>query len=595
MNPIEDARCDMKEVTEFSSQYDLVILGAGLAGNSLCRHLLMSGYSKRILLLDNKFKVPGKKQKVGESLVQVGGYYFSKVLDLEEHLFRKHYLKYNLRFYWRTGGANQDFEDFSQSYIRELSNVCSYQLDRNVLEAHMLELNRQAENVTFFCPALDVRVTLGDGEMHAVRFKAGDRPVEVRAEWVIDTSGRGQHLKRRQKLAVQSRIRHGASWCWVDGLVNIEKLTSLSLQQMRTKPDRRRQGMVPLWLATNHFCGEGFWFWVIPLQGLTSLGLVYEKSLFDADLVSTPEKLIDWACREFPLFERDLRHRKILDAARLLDYAYDCKQTIDPAKWAMSGMAGRFTDPLYSPGSDLISFYNTMIVDAVFETDPEQLKEKCARYESLMKVFYEAYVPSYAVSYDALGDQEAFSLKYSWELAIYFSFYVFPFINDLFTNARFIHCFFRKFAQLGAINRNLQGFLSAFYWWKKSQGLQGEKVLFDFREHAPLDRAAQAFYDVGVSVEEAEELLDGHLKSLKEFARFIYAYVASVVIDDPSALVDSGFVRAIPLKEFRFDPAGMRAFYETHRSGDSNHRWNLNPWAMESFRTARKAVQRLTG
>lgn len=595
LKSLEASMGSMKQAARFSSRYDIVILGAGLAGNSLCRHLLMSGYSKRILLLDNKFVVPGKKQKVGESLVQVGGYYFSKVLDLEEHLFRKHYLKYNLRFYWKTKGENRNFEDFSQSYIRELSNVCSYQLDRNVLEQHMLESNRQAENVTFFCPAIDLQVALGNDEMHTVRFKDGDRQVEVRAEWVIDTTGRGQLLKRRQKLAVKSQIRHGASWCWVDGLVNIEKLTDLSHQEMRTKPDRRRQGMVPLWLATNHFCGEGFWFWVIPLQGLTSLGLVYEKSLFDAELVSTPEKLIEWACREFPLFERDLPRRKILDAARLLDYAYDCKQTIDPAKWAMSGMAGRFTDPLYSPGSDLISFYNTMIVDSVFETDPEALEEKCKRYESLMKVFYEAYVPSYAVSYDALGDQEVFTLKYSWELAIYFSFYVFPFINDLFTNPRFIHCFFRKFAQLGAINRNLQGFLSAFYWWKKSQGIQGEKILFDFRDHAPLEKAAQSFYDVGVDVEEAEDLLDDHLRSLKEFARYIYAFVTSVVIDNPSALMDSGFVRALPLKEFHFNPAGMRAFHETHRSGGANHRWNLNPWAMESFRTARKAAQRLTG
>lgn len=585
----------MKQAARFSSRYDIVILGAGLAGNSLCRHLLMSGYSKRILLLDNKFVVPGKKQKVGESLVQVGGYYFSKVLDLEEHLFRKHYLKYNLRFYWKTKGENRNFEDFSQSYIRELSNVCSYQLDRNVLEQHMLESNRQAENVTFFCPSIDLQVALGNDEMHTVRFKDGDRQVEVRAEWVIDTTGRGQLLKRRQKLAVKSQIRHGASWCWVDGLVNIEKLTDLSHQEMRTKPDRRRQGMVPLWLATNHFCGEGFWFWVIPLQGLTSLGLVYEKSLFDAELVSTPEKLIEWACREFPLFERDLPRRKILDAARLLDYAYDCKQTIHASKWAMSGMAGRFTDPLYSPGSDLISFYNTMIVDAVFETDPEALEEKCRRYESLMKVFYEAYVPSYAVSYDALGDQEAFTLKYSWELAIYFSFYVFPFINDLFTNPRFIHCFFRKFAQLGAINRNLQGFLSAFYWWKKSQGLQGEKILFDFRDHAPLEKAAQSFYDVGVDVEEAEDLLDDHLRSLKEFARYIYAYVTSVVIDDPRALLNSNFIRAIPLKDFQFDPLKMQAFYEARRTGESPYRWNLDPWAMECFRAVRKPARRMTG
>ena len=109
--------------------YDVVILGSGLAGLSLCRHLLMEDAGKQILLLDNKVEVPGRKQKVGESLVQVGGYYFSKVLDLEEHLFNHHYLKYNLRFYWKTTRGDRSFEDYSQSFIRPFSNVCSYQLD----------------------------------------------------------------------------------------------------------------------------------------------------------------------------------------------------------------------------------------------------------------------------------------------------------------------------------------------------------------------------------------------------------------------------------------------------------------------------------
>ena len=51
-----------------------------------------------------------------------------------------------------------------------------------------------------------------------------------------------------------------------------------------------------------------------------------------------------------------------------------------------------------------------------------------------MRVMYESYVPSYAVSYDCLGDQEAFTLKYTWELAVYFGFYVVPMINNLFTD-----------------------------------------------------------------------------------------------------------------------------------------------------------------
>src|SRR3990167_11522850 len=100
------------------------------------------------------------------------------------------------------------------------------------------------------------------------------------------------------ELGQPSPIRHGSSFVWVDGLVNIEKLTDLSLDEILVRKDRHLTGHFPVWLATNHFVGEGFWFWIIPLQGKTSLGVVYDTALFPATQVSTAEKLRDWVCRE---------------------------------------------------------------------------------------------------------------------------------------------------------------------------------------------------------------------------------------------------------------------------------------------------------
>ena len=34
--------------------------------------------------------------------MQVAGHYFARVLDMEEHLFHEHVMKYNLRFMWKT-------------------------------------------------------------------------------------------------------------------------------------------------------------------------------------------------------------------------------------------------------------------------------------------------------------------------------------------------------------------------------------------------------------------------------------------------------------------------------------------------------------
>ena len=101
-----------------SRKVDVVILGAGLAGLSLSRQLLLAS-GKRILVLEKNRHVPSPRQKVGESTVQVAGYYYAKILGLEEYLWRNHFMKYNLRFYWSTAGrTNRDFEDYGQSYIR---------------------------------------------------------------------------------------------------------------------------------------------------------------------------------------------------------------------------------------------------------------------------------------------------------------------------------------------------------------------------------------------------------------------------------------------------------------------------------------------
>jgi 2-polyprenyl-6-methoxyphenol hydroxylase-like FAD-dependent oxidoreductase len=567
-------------------QYDVVIIGAGIAGLSLARQLLLNS-DKKILFLEKRAQVPPAHQKVGESCVQVSGYYFSKVLDLEEHLLREHFMKYNLRFYWKTAGReNRGFEDYGQAYIRSLSNIPTYQLNRNKIEAELLRLNLEDESFRF-CPGInDLDVSLSDDGPHTVRFSFKGEQVCARAVWVVDTSGRGKFLARRMSLCEQNPIRHGTAFLWVEGLVNFEKLTDLSPREIRLNRDRSCTGHLPFWLATNHFCGEGFWFWVIPLQGITSLGLVYDNTIFDRERVKTPQKLIEWVCQEFPLFARDLPQRKILDHSAIKDFSYDCAQTISASRWALSGEAGRFTDPLYSPGGDLISLYNTMITDAILTPGDDELAVKVKLYEQLMEAVYEAYVPTYAVSYDALGDQEAFSLKYTWELTVYFACYVFPFINDLFTNRQFILLFLARFAQLGPINRSLQAFISAYYCWKRdTQQPVRHPVFNDFTELTPLRTAESTFYRVGVSVEEARGILDEQLRNLRELARYIAAHIYSVVLADERVLTNRSLIESLRLDQLQFDPERMRQHYGAHEDAAQKYAWSFDTSVFSKFRT----------
>jgi 2-polyprenyl-6-methoxyphenol hydroxylase-like FAD-dependent oxidoreductase len=540
--------------------YDVVILGAGIAGLTLARQLLLNS-DKSVLLLEKRAQIPPERQKVGESNVQVQGYYLSKILDLEEHLLREHLMKYNLRFYWKTKGReNKCYEDISQCYIRNFSNIACYQLDRNKIEGELLRVNRQTPRFTFTSGISNLDVALSTSSApHSLSFDLGEQQVKFQTKWVVDTTGRSKFLARRLGLTKSNPIRHGSLFFWVDGRLNIEKLTELSPTQRLLHKNRKMLGHLPVWLATNHFCGEGYWFWVIPLRGKTSFGLVYDREKLPEDTFTSPEKVVEWVSREFPLFAPYLSRETIIDHGMIRDFSYDCRQTISPERWALAGEAGRFTDPLYSPGGDLISIYNTLIADAILTEDSKTLAVKGRLYEILMWALYEAYVPGYEIGYEVLGDQECFAMKYAWELTVYFAFYVFPFINQLFTQTAFVVPYLDLFAKLGVWNRNIQVFIRDYYRWKKNQPAEpGNPILFDFTAFEPLKKSEELFYEVAVSPVQAIGLLREHMTNIQRLGSFIPIYIYSVVLNDESLLSNKHLIETIRVDNLRFDPESMR-------------------------------------
>jgi flavin-dependent dehydrogenase len=570
-----------------TKHYDVAILGGGMAGLTLARHLLLET-DKTILLLERRSEIPPPRQKVGESTVQVGGYYISKVLDLEEHLLSEHFLKYNLRFCWKSAGrSNTGFEDYALSFIRPLSNVASYQLNRNALERELLSLNLTAERFTLQLAAASLDVDLAPSATegpHKVTFRHHDATREVSATWVVDTTGRARTLARKLEMKRPNPIRNASFYWWVEGLVDVGKLTELSSREMRKRPERAALGHLPLWLSTNHFCDEGVWCWVIPLQGKTSLGIVYDPEVVAHDDVFSVEKATRWLCERFPLFARDLPQRKVLDQGGFKSYSYDCVQTINPARWAMSGDAGRFSDPLYSPGSDLIAIYNTLIVDAIRTDDAQELSKKCTVHEQLMRAMYSAYLPSYTMTYNTLGDQEVFSLKYVWELSIYFGFYVFPFINDFFTDRRFVAGFLRAFSRLGAINPGMHKLLSGYYQWKKVHAKPPlEPIYFDFTDISTLCAAEQTFYKVGIDTAAAKKVLAEQLQHLEELARFVAIHIAGVVTGDETLVTNRAAIEEIDVTQLDFDVAAIHALQARHAEKTETYTWPFNPFVMERF------------
>jgi len=574
---------------------DIVIIGAGLAGLTLARQLLMRDKALSILNLEKRPSVPGNKQKVGESTVQVGGYYFSKTLDMEAYLHHEHLMKYNLRFLWPTAGlANDDIDHYGQGYIRSYSNIASYQIDRNKFETELIRLNREHPSYTLLTGVQVSAINLGtQGANHQIHYQHNGEQNQVEARWVVDATGRKRLLARQMTMQrTCEELTHGASWFWVDGTLNIEKLTRTEYSASLLNPSRAALGHLPFWLSTSSFMGEGFWLWVIPLKGRTSIGVVFDQASIPPAELSSASKMKAWLSRTFPLFKAALSDVQVIDFSTLRQYSHDCAQTIHRDRWAVTGEAGRFTDPLYSPGSDAIAIHNSLIVDAVFTRDPVALDSKVRLFESMFKVVYRSFLPSFSRSYAALGDHETFFMKYTWELSVYFTFYVFPFINGLFTEKTFLAPYFRRFSNLGAVNRNLQNYITDYYHWKKAHGVSlSQPVYTDFSEVPALAAAEKAFYQIGLKPAAAVAVIEHQTELLLEYARFLIAHIDAVVLNDPEVRTRRSYIEAIEPGTRNFDPHAMKQRLLVTDTCAEPWSWSFCPALLERlFQTERECA-----
>ena len=166
-------------------------------------------------------------------------------------------------------------EDYSNRFIRLGSNIATFQLDRNLLEAHILEVCKENPRFQFLRRRRAPRSGPAEAGPHRVTFSgkkssplAGRR---LRARAVPQAqAGPGARESDPARLHLVLGGRPGQ---------HREAHRAHPQAGPHAIATASKQGNFPFFLATNHFCGEGRWFWVIPLHGKTSLGLVYDKSV----------------------------------------------------------------------------------------------------------------------------------------------------------------------------------------------------------------------------------------------------------------------------------------------------------------------------
>ncbi len=446
---------------------DVVILGGGLAGLTLALQLRARLPSLTIRVLErNAHPVPEAAHKVGESTVEVGAHYLDSVVGLMSHLHQQQLKKFGFRFFFNDGAPAVDrvTELGASRYL----HTPGYQIDRGILENHLGEKVRGL-GIELTTSATVREVHLAETGPHRVRFGHGGADHEITASWVIDASGRAGLLRKQLGLQVDNGHHANAAWFRLATRIDIDDWSSDPRWHARC--DYRER-----WLSTNHLVGPGYWVWLIPLaSGSHSVGIVADDKMHPLRGYNSFERALTWLDERQPQLAQVVRNARgtLQDFIALRHFSYGCKRVFSANRWALTGEAGLFLDPFYSPGTDFIAFSNTYITELVARERAGQPIEMHAHvYEQLYFSFYESTLALYRDQYPMFGDPEVMPTKVIWDYTYYWGipgqFFFQQRMTDLTTFSRLK----RELGALQTLNLRVQELLRA---WSKAQFPAGSK------------------------------------------------------------------------------------------------------------------------
>lgn len=437
------------------SPCDVVILGGGLAGLSLAIQLRQRDPGIGVVVLErHAHPVPEAAFKVGESTVEIGAHYFSDVLGLREHLDAEQIRKFGFRFFFNEGSEQVD--RCTELGVSRLLPTPSWQIDRGRFE-NFLGQRARCLGVDFrdATAVRGVEVVPGDAP-HAVRLERDGQEAVLHARWLVDASGRAGILKRKLDLAAPNQHDGNAVWWRVDGHVDPNDWSDDPAWLGRcTPPDR--------WRSTNHMCGPGYWFWLIPLaSGAHSVGIVCDARMHPLETMNTHARAMAWLAEHQPQMARalDTQAHPVQDFRFLRNFSYGCRQVFSADRWALTGEAGVFLDPFYSPGSDFIAISNTYICELIGKDRAgEPFKSHAAIYQQMYFSFYENTLSLYQDQYPLLGDAQVMPVKVIWDYTFYWALLAPLFFAGRIADVALLGRLRPAFMRATALNLAIQGLL----------------------------------------------------------------------------------------------------------------------------------------
>jgi flavin-dependent dehydrogenase len=404
---------------------DVAILGGGLAGLTLGLQLKAARPQTSIAIAEQREgPAPEAAFKVGESTVEVSARYFAEVIGMQDHIDAHQLPKAGLRFFW-PAGDNSDISKRIELGVGSMPPVHTYQLDRGRFENELAERCRQAgAEVLSGWTVADVELS-GDAG-HTVTLARADERSTVRARWVVDATGPHGLLKR--KLALAKPVEHtiNSAWFRLAGGLDPESWSDDERWLGRIQERGLRR------LSTNHLMGKGYWVWLIPLaSGPVSIGIVADPRFHSFAEIKDFEGALAWLERNEPQLATEVAARRdgVEDFHAIEDFAYSATQVFSAERWALSGVAGTFADPFYSPGSDFIAMSNTFVTDLIVrDLAGEDIGQRAVAVDAQFRTMFESLIGgAYTNQYKLFGNAEVMSAKILFDWMFYWSVVALPF------------------------------------------------------------------------------------------------------------------------------------------------------------------------
>jgi len=393
-------------------QYDVAVIGGAFSGASAALTLRRRCPSLRVAVVERSTKFD---RKVGEATTEVSGSFMTKRLNLAHHLNHHHLPKQGLRF-WFTQGKEDAFERCGELGAFYQVRLPSYQIDREVLDAHVLKLAEDA-GAAVFRPAKVAALEFG-GDGADLTVLADGETRDLRARWVIDASGRAAVLGRKFKM-LHALEEHPTNSIWA----RFRKVRDWDGHELHARfPAYAKACQASRAAATNHLAGYGWWCWIIPLKGGDySAGLVYDARLFTPPAGATLGERLKAHLLTHPVGREIFGEAEYIEgdvkAYSNLPYFVDA---IAGPGWHIVGDAAGFMDPLYSQGLDYCAWTVTAAVNRICD-EAEGREVSCDDLNERFHRSYRGWFESlYKDKYYYLGDKELMTAAFLLDLGLYF-------------------------------------------------------------------------------------------------------------------------------------------------------------------------------